>query len=336
MIRNVSMNLSSSSSNNHNHNNSEKLNRKLKLNTKTKKKKRSPVFPQRLYEMLEDAEQEGYAHLIRWSPDGMSFHLSYDTQNNSTNKAFVQVLTRRFNQTHFKSFLRQLQLYGFERQFKGSRKGECKHPLFQRHHKDLLFGKSIEEYQDATTHNTILANRMIMCTNQQQKQQQQQQQQSVLLSSTQDVDTNSIPPPLPLYRHVTTNEPTTTTICTSTSKCNYRSSSTIPTTLTNLVFPDDEDDDDDNDADVDDDDDATTESNGSDNNSLGSNTVFNRTFFRPSICSNTCDNYEYACDCDDDNVDMRDENMMSVDDHNSNNNSNYDVPQWIGSSIYRI
>merc|ERR1712238_633040 len=128
------------------------------------------------------------------------------------------------------------------------------------------------------------------------------------------------PPPLPLYRHVTTDEPTTTTICTSTSKCNYRSSSTIPTTLTNLVLPDDEDDDDDNDndADVDDDDDATTESNGSDNNSLGSNTVFNRTFFRPSICSNTCDNYEYACacDCDDDNVDMRDENMMSVDDHN--------------------
>merc|ERR1712238_55515 len=163
---------------------------KLKLNTK-KKKKRSPVFPLRLYEMLEDAEQEGYAHLIRWSPDGRSFHISYDTQNknNSTNKAFVeQVLQRKFNQTQFKSFLRQLQLYGFERQFKGSRKGECKHPLFQRHHKDLLVGKSIEEYQDATTHNAILANRLMMCTNQH----QQQQQQSVLVSFTQEVDINSI------------------------------------------------------------------------------------------------------------------------------------------------
>merc|ERR1719148_338377 len=101
MIRNVSIDAATaepissvSSSNNNNHNNSEKLNV-----TKTKNKKRSPVFPQRLYEMLEDAEQEGYAHLIRWSPDGRSFHISYDTQNknNSTNKAFVeQVLKRKF------------------------------------------------------------------------------------------------------------------------------------------------------------------------------------------------------------------------------------------------
>jgi len=333
MIRKVSIDAatvaepisSSSSSNKNNHNNSEKL--KLKLNTKTKKKKRSPVFPQRLYEMLEDAEEEGYAHLIHWSPDGTSFHLSYDTQNknNSTNKAFVEVLTRRFNQTQFKSFLRQLQLYGFERQFKGSRKGECKHPLFQRHHKELLVGKSIEEYQDATTHNALLASRMMMCTNQP----QQPQQQSVLVSSAQEVDTHSIPPPPPLHRYVSTDEPTTTTICTSTSKCNYRATSIIPTTLINLVLPDD---DDNADADDDNDDDATTASNGSDdNNSLGSNTVFNRTFYRPSICSNTCDNYEYFFDCDDDvDVDMQDENRISVDD------SNYDFSQWIGSSIYRI
>merc|ERR1712161_145328 len=98
-----------------------------------------------------------------------------------------------------------------------------------------------------------------------------------------------------------------------------------PTTLKNLVLPDDDNDDA---FDDEDEDDATTESNGSDNNSLGSKTVFNRTFFRPSICSNTCDNnFEYACDCDDNNVDMRNENnIISVDDHhNDNNNSNYDV-----------
>merc|ERR1719148_473116 len=118
----------------------------------------------------------------------MSFKISYDAKNNSNNKSFVEVLKRRFNQTHFKSFLRQLQLYGFERQFKGSQKGECKHPLFQRNNKELLFGKSIEEYQDATTQNAIWAN------------QQQQKRQSVLLSSTQEVDTKSIPPPPPLHR----------------------------------------------------------------------------------------------------------------------------------------
>merc|ERR1712238_371984 len=146
----------------------------------------------------------------------------------------------------------------------------------------------------------------MMCTNQH----QQQQQQSVLLSSTEEVDTNSIPPPPPLHRHVSTDEPIITSTCTSTSKCNYRATSTIPTTLINLVLRED-----DNDVDADDenDDDATTENNSSDdNNSLGSNTVFNRTFFRPSICSNTFsdNNYEYACDYDDDdNVDMWDENM---------------------------
>mmetsp|Transcript_16073 Transcript_16073/g.18533 ORF Transcript_16073/g.18533 Transcript_16073/m.18533 type:complete len:115 (+) Transcript_16073:687-1031(+) len=51
----------------------------------------------------------------------------------------------------------------------------------------------------------------------------------------------------------------------------------------------------------------------------------------PLIWNDTCDDYEYDCDCDD-NVDMRDENMISVDDHNNN----YDVPQSIGSPIYRI
>jgi len=311
MIRNVSLDataLPSSSS-------SKKL--KLKLNTK-KKKKRSPVFPQRLYEMLEDAEQEGYSHLISWSPDGMSFNISYDAKNNSNNKSFVEVLKRRFNQTHFKSFLRQLQLYGFERQFKGARKGECHHPLFQRHHKELLFGKSIEEYQDATcTQHAILANRM-MCTN--------QQQQLELISSTQEVDTNSIPSPPPLHRYVTTDEPTITTGTSTSSKCKYRSMSPIPITLTNLVLPDDYDDDDDdvdddkqdniNQDNYDDGNDATTESNGSDNCSIGSNKVFNRTFFGtatdtvpisrkskvllmyPLIWNDTCDDYEYDCDCD--------------------------------------
>merc|ERR1712194_760814 len=136
-------------------------------------------------------EQEGYSHLISWSLDGMSFKISYDAKNNGNNKSFVEVLKRRFNQTHFKSFLRQLQ---------GARKGECKHPLFQRKNKELLFGKSIEEYQDATTQTAIWANRM--CTNQ-----QQHQQQSVLVSSTQEVDTKSIPLPPPLHRYITTDAP---------------------------------------------------------------------------------------------------------------------------------
>merc|ERR1719491_1936174 len=114
--------------------------------------------------------------------------------------------------------------------------------------------------------------------------QHQQQQQSILVSSTQEVDTSSIPPPPPLHRHVTTDTPVVTPSCTSTSTRKYRSISPIPTTLTNLVLYDDDDDENDDNQDVDqndyddDADDVIAECNGSDNNSLGSNTVFNRTF----------------------------------------------------------
>merc|ERR1712238_547412 len=119
------------------------------------------------------------------------------------------------------------------------------------------------------------------------------------------------------------------------------SMSPIPTTLTNLILSEEDDYDDD-------DDNVIAESNGSDDNRLGSNKVFNRTFVGtdvdtvpisrkskvllmcPLIWNDTCDDYEYDCICDN-NVDMRDENMISVDDNN-----NYNVPQWIGSSIYRI
>merc|ERR1711865_661320 len=189
-------------------------------------------------------------------------------------------------------------------------------------------------------------------------------------ASTQEVDTNSIPSPPSLHRHITTDEPTITTGTSTSSKCKYRSTSPIPTTLKNLILLDDDDDDDEDDKDVDndnqdnsnqddyydDDKNTTTESNSSDNCSMGSNKVFNRTFFatatatvpisrkskvllmHPLIWNDTCDDYEYGCGCDcDDNVDMRDTNMIVVDDdhHHNNNNYYYDIPQWIGSSIYQ-
>ena len=95
--------------------------------------------------MLENAEKEGYDHLIRWSSDGKSFKI----QDSWNHKAIVEILKQNFNQTRFKSFLRQLQVYGFERSFKGQNQGECSHPMFIRGRKELLYKKSIEEFQDA-------------------------------------------------------------------------------------------------------------------------------------------------------------------------------------------
>merc|ERR1719506_176126 len=115
-------------------------------------KKRSPVFPKRLYDVLEKAEEGGYDHIISWLPDGSGFKIHNDgTQCKEDENQIVQVLKKAFNQSRYKSFLRQLQLYGFERQCKGKHCGECKHVLFRRFRRDLLHKKSIEDFQIAAT-----------------------------------------------------------------------------------------------------------------------------------------------------------------------------------------
>ena len=100
--------------------------------------------------MLEHAEELGYSDIISWSPDGLSFKIHKDgTQCKEDEKAIVKVLKRSFNQTRFKSFLRQLQLYRFVRKFKGDHRGECRHPMLVRGQRNLLHKKSIEDFLDA-------------------------------------------------------------------------------------------------------------------------------------------------------------------------------------------
>ena len=114
--------------------------------TKTTKKtttkdrgKRPPIFPTRLYDLLENANAAGYAHVISWYEDGTSFriHTSCETE-------IVPILKQRY-----KSFLRQLQMYGFERQWKGSLKGIYRHPLFVRQQRAVLHNKSVADFQTA-------------------------------------------------------------------------------------------------------------------------------------------------------------------------------------------
>jgi len=125
-------------------------------------KKRSPVFPKRLYDMLEKAEEGGYDHIISWLPDGAGFKIHNDgTQCKEDENQIVQVLKKAFNQSRYKSFLRQLQLYGFERQCKGKHCGECKHVLFRRGQRELLHKKSIEDFQIASVDHKTTATMMI-------------------------------------------------------------------------------------------------------------------------------------------------------------------------------
>jgi len=133
----------------------EKASTKNDSNTTSFTKKRSPVFPKRLYDMLENAEKDGYDQIISWLPDGSGFKIHKDTiqWSKADENEIVHILKKVFNQSRYKSFLRQLQLYGFERQLKGKRRGEFKHIMFVRGQRDLLNKKSIEDFQVAASEN---------------------------------------------------------------------------------------------------------------------------------------------------------------------------------------
>lgn len=139
------------------------------MNHHTNPRKRKPLFPQLLYTMLERAEVCDYAHIISWMPDGRSFKIHVDpscsrqndeelsdsnnsneqeNKSNSKTTVVLEILARNgFKQKRYKSFLRQLQLYGFSRTFLGPRRGECAHPFLLRGRPDLLVGKSIHDFQ---------------------------------------------------------------------------------------------------------------------------------------------------------------------------------------------
>jgi len=199
-----------------------------------KKKRRIPIFPERLYDMLENAETNGYSHIISWLPDGKAFQIRGDE------KAIVEVLRQcaDFNLTRFKSFLRQLQLYGFERQVKGQHQGECKHSFFIRGRKDLLKGKSMIDFQNATFPATniglggvIDCQKGILC----QQQQPQQQQVHVLSSQTTDSVFNS----LALKENISSNNDTINFNINNNKEAEIAPIITepIPTKLENLILP---------------------------------------------------------------------------------------------------
>ena len=65
-------------------------------------------FPWRLHEMLEDMEKTGQQWIVSWLPGGRSFQVHCPTQ-------FVEVVSPKyFRHKRYKSFQRQLYLYGFK------------------------------------------------------------------------------------------------------------------------------------------------------------------------------------------------------------------------------
>jgi hypothetical protein len=68
-----------------------------------------PMFPLKLYGMLEDADKDSFENIVSWIDDGSSFRV-HDRDG------FVTCILPKYfkNQSRYKSFQRQLNLYHFK------------------------------------------------------------------------------------------------------------------------------------------------------------------------------------------------------------------------------
>ena len=89
------------------------------------------AFPWRLHDLLDEAVKKGFESIISWHPSGRGFRVHKP-------KEFVRnILPIYFNQTKYKSFQRQLNMYGFHRLVTGKDKGSYFHDLLVKGRSDL-------------------------------------------------------------------------------------------------------------------------------------------------------------------------------------------------------
>eukprot|EP00984_Skeletonema_dohrnii_P006901 scaffold2462_cov120-Skeletonema_dohrnii-CCMP3373.AAC.6 len=93
---------------------------------------RSDKFPSKLYEMLESVDSLGLSHMVSWLPHGRSFHVKDPAQ-------FMDlVVPKFFKATKYRSFQRQLNLWGFSRIVKGQDHACWHHECFIRGRPELI------------------------------------------------------------------------------------------------------------------------------------------------------------------------------------------------------
>ncbi|GAX13371.1 hypothetical protein FisN_8Lu414 [Fistulifera solaris] len=88
-------------------------------------------FPAKLHYLLGEMEKDGQNDIMSWQSDGLSFVVH--------DKARLEehILPQWYRQSHYSSFQRQLNIYGFQRISKGVHKGGYKHEFFQRDKPEL-------------------------------------------------------------------------------------------------------------------------------------------------------------------------------------------------------
>jgi hypothetical protein len=66
-------------------------------------------FPWRLHQLLDGMEKSGDTSIVSWQPDGSRFRV------HNPSLFMSQIVPKIFKQKSFKSFQRQLHIYGFQR-----------------------------------------------------------------------------------------------------------------------------------------------------------------------------------------------------------------------------
>jgi hypothetical protein len=84
------------------------------------------TFPAKLHQMVDDAEENDFSDVVSWNNGGSSFKVHKPTEFSD------KIMPTYFNQTKYKSFQRQLNLYGFVRTHHGCHKGSYSHKNFRR------------------------------------------------------------------------------------------------------------------------------------------------------------------------------------------------------------
>ena len=83
-------------------------------------------FPWKLHQILDDAATQKFDSIISWVPSHNGFKVHKPKEFDST------IMPKYFHQTKYKSFQRQLNMWGFERVGNGEQKGSYLHPYFIR------------------------------------------------------------------------------------------------------------------------------------------------------------------------------------------------------------
>jgi hypothetical protein len=96
----------------------------IPLESSALSKRESASFTMKLYALLEDAQAMGFEDIVSWCCGGKAFKV------HNRKEFFNFISPQYFQQTKYKSFLRQLNLYGFERVSRGPHLGLCSHKSF--------------------------------------------------------------------------------------------------------------------------------------------------------------------------------------------------------------